>query len=585
MSNDTKVDFSGLTNNSAEIFLEDAAVLFSRLNYILDNVDSVINDESKLKSSAIEYLWLAEIKKIAGQGKNDVIGMVRNLLTGKFQDKYFHIELIRKHDQELARQLERYTAEVSEDWKIGGEIYKYASNPNELAANIKYVETKTMELKEEKLRNSIRLRLALIKLRINEAEVIGNHLQDVEAQWNVRAISRQVPFYAERLLLYFRGGISQDRKQIQGLNEFKDEKLKRAISANKYIRELMQYANSLRSIQLQIEFINHQIAFLKTDLKVILEGDIQKFQWVKNDATADFFKNVNDYAAKFEKEFGNGEFADRLRSNKEKIGERPTPWLLLLTRMKSELEEKIRLMIDGKNSVIYNAQKSLVSIFESREQSLKALIGLQASEILNLLKEVGMVDDIIKAIEKGVKRIERTLKKLWIERAVKFIKLKGRIMILNFNIQHNLERLLSAVDNSREAHHIATKMNAFIKLHKHKVEITRRVKQLESKYIPHLFMVAFDLKRMEELSEELQSVQRLLAEKSRSPNDSNLVALKNACKQLLKLFTVLIDWLNEVKLVLEGIEIIQVKKGMGIFYWKHLAGQDEITKPRVVNYG
>lgn len=540
-------------NSETVRFLQESLELFDYLTFILEYTNNTITNNNKLKKASSEYRWLNSIRILVEKHKHEPEFLLNALQTEINEFAVPHIQTIAKYNRDFAEALLKHKISGKKDSDAVKLIMQLASNINTLIVNIDVLLENAHFLEEVEKQDAIKKRAVLIIRLLEEIKTIGICIADLEG-WT-RYINEDISFFGRRVLLYIEGGIGKDNKQFPGLEKFKDNVLIASINSNPDIVALLQQTN----VVAQIRYIRSLIAFLERDI------DIKQQIWLRNISTKVFYKNIEKHASAFLKSFGNQRFAELMLQNKEKLGEEPFSWIELLNGFLFEL----RPLIKEKNDIIENARKSLIIIFQNRQLSLRASIEILAGQISQILKAIGIDTDLIKKINKGIKATEKILNRLWLERLAKFLKIKGRIEMISFNVKPEISRLLEVIDIRDDVNKIMTRTKTFIDFSNHKQELMKRVRKFSSQYIPHLLMLNFDLARMEEIAKEVQLVQNLAVERTNSIEKYDSSKLREAANTLVQLYKILIQWLIYIGIRIENVDLKNTYEAINKFKEGH----------------
>ena len=522
---------NSLFDNDNASFIEASAELLLQLGVLWYKFNLIINNDGRLRNSALDYRRLSLIKNNIEANR----GNMRYIIDMLSQ----HLPFIERHDKTFAQLISNYGPAKKKQMQLLSELSNLAGDTSKLSANIDILLEQADLLNDTLMASKVKARLLLIKRYLEEIRALNFDLEDIN-NWNMH-FHNDITFFTERIKIYFEGGGARDRMQFTALDEFKDEKLKKDLFESRELRVLFGIAQWTYNTEAQMDYIS--------ELRLFLEKDIENNQWVRNQATSTFYKNIELYADIFRKKFLNNPFANSLIKNKSKIGEQPFEWINLLQKMKQALEDAM----PRKNIAIDNAKNHLYNVFRSRVESLKSsIIGLSAQ--LNQLLSPEIEDaSLLKQIQEGVKRIERVINKLWDKRRKKFKNISARITSLSIYVMPTLDRFIETVNIIKEGTKIAQNNIALVQFGESTNKIVSIAgPRLQPRHFELLGMLGFNFARMGDIVESNNQNEELIKQKDALSRNYDLAKLKISIKELTELYMEFIEFLNLVNI---GVDI------------------------------
>lgn len=515
-----------LDNNNVR-FVEASAELLLELDVLWHKVNAIINNDERLRNSALEYRRLSFIKNNISTNK----GNARHLIYMLGQ----HIPFIANYDKALAQLISNYAPAKTKQMQLLLEISNLTGDASKLSANIDILLEQADLLKDTLMASKIKARLLLIKRYLEEIRALNFDLEDIN-NWNMH-VHNDITFFTERIKIYFEGGEAKDRIQFTALNNFKDENLRKELFESRELRVLFGIAEYTYNAEAQTDYISKLILFL--------QHDIENGIWVRSQATAKFYKNIEFYADFFRKRFLNKPFANSLIINKPKIGEQPFEWINLLQKMKIALENAM----PKKNMAIDNAKIHLDSVFGGRVGSLKSSIMELSAQLNQLLRSEIEDTSLLKQIEEGIKRVEKVINRLWKERRKKFENIKTRITSLSIDVMPMLDRFIESIKIINEGTRIAQNNIALVQFGESNNKITKFIgSKLDQRRFELFGMLSFNFARMGDIVESNAQNEERIKQKDALSEKYDLTELRIAVKELTILYTEFINFLNLISI-------------------------------------
>lgn len=522
-----------LLDNPNFRFVKDSLELLSELSSNLEQVMFLAED--KLKEQSITLRRMSMIKRsiaarmvMVKESKNPVSILITILQP--------HINFIRRYNTDLASLVSNYSAQgKGQDVKAVEEIRSLSVNTPNLLANLDLLLEKIESLEKSSLKEEVKKRVSLIKRVLGELKVLGIDLEDT-SNWD-RHFNDGVGFFAERVRIYFAGGASPDRMEFTALDNFKDEPLRDSVFNGEPIKELFRFE---RTVEAQVRFIKGAIAFLEKDL------DPSGRQWIENKSTKVFFGNVEKYAKKFQDYFYNQEFAQKILTNKGRIGENPFAWRDML---KEELD-RIKSNSPNGNTIIQNAKGYLSAVFKSRMDRLKKSIELIVAS-LNRSLLTSQDADLAKKIEKGIIKMEAIIKKEWKARLRQLKEAEEGLKDKVLGAYKEINQFINVVD-------MTDAVNGMVKAVRHleaysdtKRKIATRMNPSNPQHFSFLGSLAFVYARMGEAAEFAGSMIDEVREKDAASKSYKINELKIKVNSLLELYLKIIVILGYLGILMD----------------------------------
>lgn len=514
----------GLLENKNIIFIENTADLLKDLGMLLDNIDSIINNDRKLRNYAYDHRLNYFLRNQIEVNRGNVKSIMNILIK--------HLRYIKRYDKRFAQLVSGYGPMESKQRQILEAFSNISNDSSKLSANIDILLENVERLEDEELKLKIRKILNLIKTYSNEEDILNADLYDVN-NWNLH-VHDDINFFKERVEAYLKGGATRDKKQFNALNSFKDQNLNFESKEVKMIDYLAQFTHRVEE---QTNYILKLISFLNED--------IEDNEWKRNVATKKFYDNVDLYADTFRKDFLNNPFADSLLKYKykSKIGEQPFAWIEILTKMIKVLERLIQM----KNTTIDNARIYLNNLFRNRIDSLKSSITVLSLQLNRVIKEENQDVKIMKEIEEGIKRIENITHKLWKNRKKRFKKIKIEIDNKNIRILPEMNKLFEMFSIIQDSDKLKDNAQGLIEFSRH----TEKIKMLVGDYpteknIGHLLMFDFNLARMSEFISGSNFIEKAIKQKDMYVKGYELSKIRKSINELINLYLELINFISLV---------------------------------------
>ena len=506
---------SGLFESKNVKFVEDSASLLLDLGVLFYSANSVINDEKRLKSSAIDYRRLALLKNIVVVNKGNTPVLMARLNT--------HLSFIQQYDKTLAELISNYLPNLNRQKELLSKISNLIQDAEQMLANIDILMENIERLPNSDLKLRLKSRIVMLKRYSEEIRVLNFDLYDIK-NWG-RYFHEDLKFFVDRVNTFFKGGVTRDRIRFISLDQFDEEKMKRNITSSQQFRVLFSLSRYTHDTQAQIEYLSKLILFL--------EKDIEDGKWIRNLSTSKFYNNVEAYADIFRKRFFNEPFAKSLLANKQKIGEQPFKWIELLQKMKQGLEASM----PKKNVAIENLMNLLSNLFSERITALRSSILKFANEMVELLQKETQNKDLLKLIEDGVKRMEKTINRIWEERKRKFNEFANGINLLSKVVNPSLDQFTQQIDIERESAQIARDSMAFVQFWDTTLKINRTIPRASVQKRHGLSgMLAFNIARMEELVESNNAMEARIKQKDELARTFPLDRVKTIVVELIGVY-------------------------------------------------
>lgn len=528
-----------LFDNDLLTSLEEAAELFKDLVSLLENASSIVENDAKLMESSYDHKWLSEIKRIVEENKGNTEYLI-NVLSR-------HLRYIERRDTILAQFIARYRPTRTEQMKLLTSISAMIEDPSKLSANVDILLETVEKLEDKLLKAKLRNTLLSIKKFLGEIRALNYYLYDVNG-WNLH-VHNDIHFFTGRIKGYFKGGIIKDRegKDVEGIDFFEDAALRKTVFGSIEVKRVYYLASFTHKVEEQIAFISGLIASLQKDI----ENEV----WVQDVATKEFLSKIDEHANTFLTKFANEPFAKTLLNNKGNIGEQPFRWIDLLNRMKASLEN----LMTRKNAVIEGAMKYLNGAFGNRLEQLKALIATISSRITRILKETTGDIDVIRQIQEGLKRIERVVQRLWVERKKKFKNVKGMIDSKSADVIPNLVRAIELTNLDLEARKLAQYAQTAVNFGEHTDMLLDMINPLDSRHSSHALMLGFDFKTLGETAEGINEIGKEVKGKAKTFQNIEFAPLIKSVRELIAIYN---EFINLVKLMMIGIETDAIAERM-----------------------
>ncbi len=533
--NSTKAKTTLLDNHTVE-FTEQALNLYDNLQVALYGIDSIMNDEKKLRISAYDYRFLSYLKGLVDQIKAGKLstGAFGEILNQKLEGiKASNPELAQAIETELVKKLSKYGLSGTEQSKVLQTLSAGISEPEKLAGRIDVLQDfAERKLGDGELKKQILSRLILIQRYLGEANALNYCVPDANS-WNLH-VHDDITFFTSRLDGYFRGDLFQDHKGnvIPGIDNYRDEELRKAVFESREVKELFRTASFTHRVGEQVAYISRLVAFLQRDI------DTRTNTWKSVDATREFYQHMDRYADTFKTEFLDNPFASYLLSNKKKIGEQPFKWIAILNGMKGRLEELMR----RKGMVITNTKNYIVGVFGQKIEDLRQRIRRLALQINQLIMSESGDIDWVKKIEEGLRKVEKIVNKLWKDRKRRFILTLEKIEDVSAIAKEHMQSIVEMTSVDEEAKAFAQNSKGIVDFSDHQKQVIQRVGTPNSQKIPYLIMLDFDFTRIGDLYEELDAAEEEVREKERKLEALDLTPTKIAVESCVKWHLDVFDW-------------------------------------------
>ncbi|MBI2647198.1 hypothetical protein HYW99_01865 [Candidatus Woesearchaeota archaeon] len=518
-------------------FLRESAEILDLAEETLIDADAVINNDKRLQAYAHEHNLLNTIESL----KKKIEDSPDNL-DKAVQDIENLLRKLQEENPQLAQLVSNERIQILQEIKYLQQISTLLKEPDKAILNIDILLSYTEKLQNAYIKKRIKARLALIKKHQDEIKVLTEDEEDIKL-WNYQT-HFDISFYTGKVNSYFNG--LEDK---QGLDYFGGTVLRQQVYNSKEIKRLFYIIGFTYKADEQLIYISSLISFLQQDIS----GGV----WIRNITTKKFVANVDDYATTFQESFGNKFFADILIRNKAILGEQPFKWIKLLTKM----EEVIEGIMQRKNVVIENAKNFLIATFANRREQLNKSIAIMVAQLQTILKEFETEKDIIDLIKISIKRLKRVVNRLWKERKNKFNKAKREINVAA--LREKIVSLTQRTDIIKESNDMIVRIKAFRDFQIYMKNITSKGTISEDDLTP-LFLTDYGFAKMKQLAEEVFA----LEDKIKGKNillQYESVQLKEDLRNFLSKFTLLLQWLVAIRLMVPVVEINTIRSRLEKF--------------------
>lgn len=537
-----------LFDNEVSRFLEEALNTIENLRLVVDNANSIIGNKEELEKKAFDYMFIFHLQKLMAQVRSGTLslGALDEILERRLEEfKTNNPEFARLIDKELMQLIRKHGLArergIGVLQKISGDINDLGKLEKDIASLLHIVEL----LEDEKLKANIRNRLTLIKRYMGEIESLNYALRDVN-DWS-QHVHFDVLFFTDRTRSYFEEDVkTPDGKLLKGLDTFnKDQILRKAVFGSREVQMLYYVARFTHKVAEQIGFISRLISMLQRDIQTDKFG---KSKWMRAEATEEFCKHIEEYAATFRTEYADNPFASYLLKNKERIGQQPLKWITILNGWRGRLEELMR----RKNAVIGDAGKYLAAVFEKRSGLLRDAIARLILQINRaIMAESGEIN-LVSAVQKGIDALKRDVDRLWKNRKKRFIYTYDRVDVMYMDIAEHFEKLEEMFDIEAEAEQLATQGGSIVKFSEHKEKVLEAVNILDPAKFSYLLMLDFDFARLGEFHNQFGDFIEQIKQKDNALSNYDLTLIRKGVQRMINAYLTLVNW-SKQRILLEDV--------------------------------
>ncbi len=530
-------------------FLEEGLEIFEASSSFVTDMKIIIYNDERLKQHAIEYKWVSFIETIINQEIEKYSGEPNRLIDTLMP----HIVSASRESPVLADLLKQEKIDILKEVNFFREFSEILNDPAKLRVNIEILSEKIEIIGDTKLREKIKKRLILIKRALDEINVLISHTEDLN-NWNMY-FHQNTGFFAERIKAYFKGYVD-NKVQLTGLDNFNDSKLKNNVYGSTEIKKLIYLTQFTYQAESQLRYIDSLIGFLQRDI----EGE----NWVRNTSTALFVNNIEKHATAFEKSFRNPHFSRVMLRNKSVIEEQPFKWIELLNKMRAVIEATNK----SKISTIDYAKNFLVSAFANRQTELRNSVLILVSQLNQIIMSADISKDLVNHLITGLKRVKRSIKKLWDKRRERFYVIHEKIDSLHEKILPDVQRYSAIIDMSKESDSMIAALRSILEFGRRKNQVIQKLPQ--TKYpISNLLYADFAGARMRDNYYDYIKLEDILIKKQTARQTLDVSSIKHSFDLLTRYVYYLLSWVESIKIQISENKIPNLKQNLIKFRGEH----------------